>query len=143
MPDIKVEYLEIKRMFVSICATQGSPTLDEVKDLCVELIGGAFANIPRMSHHEDGIWQAETMVEIMRILCFRLSNWVSYEVLLAVISKFQPAMKCISHLLMCYENQLKPVLLQKLEHIAELQQQQVCIMEIMIIKLMHLNCFCF
>ena len=62
------------------------------------------------------------MVEIMRIVCFRLSNWVSYEFLLAVISKFQPAMKCVSDLLMCYENQVRPLLLQKLEHIAELQQ---------------------
>ena len=123
MPAIKAEYVEFKRMFVSVCATQGSPTLDEVKDLCVELIGGAFENISRICDHEDGIRQAETMVEIMCIVCFRLSNWVSYELLLAVISKFQPAMKCVSDLLMCYVNQLKPLLLQKLEHIAELQQQ--------------------
>ena len=46
MPDIKDEYVEIKRIFVSVCATQGSPTLDEVKDLCIELIEGAFENTP-------------------------------------------------------------------------------------------------
>ena len=55
VPDIKGEYVEIKRMFVSVCATQGSPTLDEVKGLCVELIGGAFEDKPRMSDHKDGI----------------------------------------------------------------------------------------
>ena len=37
MPAIKAEYVEIKRMFVNVCATQGSPTLDEVKDLCIDL----------------------------------------------------------------------------------------------------------
>ena len=30
IPDIKAEYLEVKRMFVKVCTTQGSPTLDEV-----------------------------------------------------------------------------------------------------------------
>ena len=29
MPDIKAEYVEIKRMFVSVCATQVSPTLEK------------------------------------------------------------------------------------------------------------------
>ena len=121
VPDIRAEYVEVKQMFVKVCTTQGSPTLDEVKDHCIDLIEGA--NIPRISHHEKDIEKAETMNELARVVCFRLSKWVSYDFFRKVIAHFQPALASVKQQLMQYEDQLKPFLLQKLEYIAELRQQ--------------------
>ena len=38
IPDILDEYVEIERMFISICSRKGSPTFEQVKDLCIDLI---------------------------------------------------------------------------------------------------------
>ena len=116
-------YINIKKMFVRVCTKLGSPTLGEVKDLCLDMLAGVFIRIPRVSHLENAIERATTMDEVMNIVCFHLSNWVSYDFLRIVITHFQPALKSVADDLMHYERKLKPLLLQKLEHIAELQQQ--------------------
>ena len=122
--DIMDDYVDIKREFVKVCTTQGSPTLEEVKDLCIDLIECAFKNVPRSSRQEDDIIRAETLTELARVVCFRLSKWVSYDFFKKVIAHFQPALKSVKERLMRYEDhQLKPLLLQKLEYIAELQQR--------------------
>ena len=121
--DIRAEYVEVKGVFVKVCTTQGSPTLDEVKDHCIDLIEGAIADMPRISRHEEDIEKAKTMSELARVVCFRLSRWVSYDFFKKVIAHFQPSLKSVKERLMDYEDQLKPVLLHKLEDIAELQQQ--------------------
>ena len=121
--DIKAEYVEVKGVFVKVSTTQGSPTLDEVKDHCIDLIEGAIAHMPRISRHEDDIEKAKTMNELARVVCFRLSRWVSYDFFQKVITHFQPALKSVKERLMHYEDQLKPLLLQKLEYIAELQER--------------------
>ena len=123
IPDIKAEYVEIKGMFVKVCTTQGSPTLDEVKGHCIDLIEGVMAHTPRVSRHVDDIQKAHTMNELARVVCFDLSNWVSYDIFKKVIDHFQPALKSVRQRLVQYEDQLKPLLLQKLENIAELQQR--------------------
>ena len=110
-------------MLVSACTQQQSPTLQQVKDLCLDVLEGVFRNIPHMSSHEDSLRQAETMEEIMRIVCFRMSNWISYDFLRTLIAEFQPALQNVAEKLVDYEKQLKPLLLQKLGHIAELQQR--------------------
>ena len=123
IPKIKAEYVEVKEVFVKVCTTQGSPTLDEVKDRCFDLIEGAIDYMPRSSRHEDDIEEAKTMNELARVVCFRLSRWVSYDFFQKVITHFQPALKSVKERLMDYEDQLKPLLLQKLEYIAELKQR--------------------
>ena len=112
-------------MFVSVCSTMGSPTLEDVKDLCIDLIQCVFKHIPRITRQEDDIEKAKTFTELARIVCFHLSKWVSYEFFKKVVAHFQPALRTVKQRLMCYENKLKPLLLQKLEHIAELQRRWV------------------
>ena len=123
IPDIKDEYVKIKRMFVSVCTLHGSPTLDEVKDLCIDLIECAFESIPRIARHGEDIKKAMTWKELASIVCFHLSKWVSYEFFKKVVAHFQPALKSVKERLKEYEDQLKPLLLQKLEHIAEFQRR--------------------
>ena len=118
------EYVEIKRMFVSVCSTKGSPTLEEVKDLCIDLIQ-CVRHIPNITRQEGDIREAKTFTELARIVCFCLSNWVSYEFFKKVVTHFQPALRSVQQRLMCYEDMLKPLLLQKLKHIAELQSRWV------------------
>ena len=125
IPDIKADYVEVKGEFVKVCSAQGTPTLGEVKDHCIDLIEVALADMSRISRHEDDIKKAETMNELARVVCFRLSNWVSYDFFRKVIIHFQPALKRVNKRLMHYEDQLKPLLLEKLQHIAELQQRWV------------------
>ena len=112
-------------MFVRVCTIQGSPTLEQVKGLCLDLIECVYMNIPRISRHESAIQKANTMEELARAICFRLSNWVSYDFFKTVITEFQPALKSVEDRLMHYQDKLRPLLLQKLEHIAELQQRYV------------------
>ena len=115
--------MEIKSTFVHVCTTQRSPTLEEVKGFCLDLLECAFQKIPRMSGHMSEIREATTMEDIMRIVCFRLSNWLSYDFLKIVIKKFQPILQSIADELACYESKLEPLLRQKLEDIKELQQK--------------------
>ena len=123
IPDIKDEYVKVKVVFVNVCTAQGTPTLDEVKDLCIDLIECVFRNVPQVSRHEYDIEKAKTLPELARVLCFRLSTWISYDFFKKVIAHFQPALKNVEEQLMHYEDQLKPLLQQKLESIAELQQR--------------------
>ena len=123
VPDIMDEYVKIKGMFVDVCTRQGSPTFDEVKDHCIDLIEGVLIHMPRVTRHDDDIRDARTFSELARIVCFRLSKWNSYDFFKKVIGHFQPALNSIQEQLRCYQDHLKSVLLQKLEHIAELQQR--------------------
>ena len=125
IPYIRSEYVEVKREFVKVCTAQGTPTLDEVKEYCIDLIEGALADMPRVSRHEEDIENSETMNKLASVVCFKLSNWVSYDFFKAVITCFQPALKSVDERLKLYEDQLKPRLVQKLQHIAELQQRWV------------------
>ena len=109
-------------MFVGICTTQGSPTLDEVKDHCFDLIAAVSIDMPQITHQ---IKTAETMKELADVVCFRLSRWLSYDFFKKVVTYFQPALKSVKERLMDYEDQLKPLLLQKLEYIAKLQLRWV------------------
>ena len=117
------EYVEVKREFVNVCTTQGTPTLEEVKDLCIDLIECASRNVPRISRQEGDIEKAMTFTELARVVCFRLCKWVSYDFFKKVIARFQPALKSVKERLMRYEERLKPFLQEKLEYIAELQQR--------------------
>ena len=123
IPDIMDKYVQVKKEFVNVCTTQGSPTLEEVKDHCIDLIDCAFRDVPRIRRQEDDIERAETFKELARVLCFRLSKWFSYEFFRKIIAHFQPALKSVKEQLMHYEHQLKPYLLLKLKYIAELQTQ--------------------
>ena len=123
IPDIKAEYVEVKGAFVNICTKQGTPTLDEVKEHCIDLIEGVFTDMPRIICHEDDIKKAETFTELARVVCFHLSTWISYDFFKKVIAHFQPALKSVEERLRHYEDQLTPLLQQKLECIAELQQR--------------------
>ena len=114
--------MEIKMELVRVCTAQKSPTLKEVKDLCLDLLECVFPTIPWMSGHTDAIWEAMTM-EDMCIVCFRLSNWLSYDFLKRVIAEFQPILQSVADKLACYESKLRPLLLQKLEDIEELLQK--------------------
>ena len=123
VPDIKADYVKIKTMFVDVCMRQGSPTLEEVKDYCIDLIEGVLIDMPRATRQEDDIRNAMKFTELARVVCFRLSKWISYDFFKKVIAHFQPALKGVKQRLMHYEDQLKLLLLQKLEQIAELQQR--------------------
>ena len=123
VPDIMEEYVKVKGMFVDVCTKQGSPTLDEVKDHCIDLIEGVLIHMPRVTRHDDDIRDAMTFSELAWVVCFRLSKWNSYDFCKKVIGHFQPALKGVRDQLRCYQDHLKSVLLQKLEHIAELQQR--------------------
>ena len=125
IPYIRSEYVEVKREFVKVCTAKGTPTLDEVKEYCIDLIEGALADMPRISRHEEDIEKAETMNALARVVCFRLSRWVSYDFFQKVITHFQPTLKNVKERLELYEDQLKPLLWQKLENIAELQKRWV------------------
>lgn len=115
--------MKVKREFVKVCTTKGTPTLGEVKDVCIDLIEVAFANVPRIDRHEDDIEKAETMTKLARVVCFYLSNWISYDFFNKVVDHFQPNLSCVKEKLMHYGDRLKPHLLQKLEDIAELQKR--------------------
>ena len=119
------DYLEVKDVFVDVCTTQGTPTLDQVKDRCIDLIECTLKHIPRIYRcaHEDNIEKAETLPKLARVVCFQLSSWISYDFFRKVIARFQPALKIVKERLMRYEGQLKVLLQQKLEYIAELQQR--------------------
>ena len=122
--DIMDYYVEIKRDFVNVCESQpGSPTLDKVKGVCIDLIEGIFRHVPRISRQGDDIVNATTFDELGRVICFHLSSWVNYEFFKKVIARFQPALKSVKERLMHYEDQLKPILLQKLKDIKVLQQR--------------------
>lgn len=122
IPEIIDDYIGVKTMFVNICTTQGSPTLDEVKNRCSDLIESFLTNGP-LGRLQDDIAKTKTLSELGRVVCFRLSRWISYDFFKKVISHFQPALKHVLERLMHYEDQLKPFLLQKLEYIAELRQR--------------------
>ena len=79
--------------------------------------------MPRISCHEQDIEKAETINALARVVCFRLSKWVSYDFFQKVITHFQPALKSVVERLKRYEDQLKPLLWQKLENITELQKR--------------------
>lgn len=121
--DIKAEYVKVKQMFDDACAMEESLTLVKVKEFCIDLIECAFQGIPRITHHKDDIERANTLPELARVVCFRLSHWVSYDFFKKVIAHFQPALKSVGEQLMLYEDKLKPILLEKLKHIAELQKR--------------------
>ena len=123
IPDLMTKYVCIKKEFVTVCTTQGSPTLEEVKDLCIDLIQCASSIVPRLSCREDDIEKAMTFAKLARVVCFTLSKWTSYDFFKKIIDHFQPALKSVKEQLMHYEDQLKPFLLQKLEHIAGLQKR--------------------
>ena len=117
------DYVRVKKEFVDVCTRQGSPTLEEVKDLCIDLIECASKTVLRINRHEDDIENATRMTELARVVCFHLSKWVSYDFFKKVIAHFQPALKSVKERLLLYEEQLKPFLQQKLEHIKELQKR--------------------
>ena len=123
IPDIKVEYIKVKEVFVNVCTTQGIPTLDQLKVHCISLIECAFQNIPGISRRKSDIEKATTLLQLARVVCFRLSSWVSYDFFKKVIAHFQPALEIAKMRLTHYEDQLKPLLQQKLDKIAELQQR--------------------
>ena len=123
VPRIKAEYVKVKRAFDNVCIKERNPTLDEVKGCCLDLIEGIFSDMPRIIHYEDDIRKCKTLQELGRVVCFRLSSWVSYDFFNEVIAHFQPALKTVKKQLMHYEDQLKPLLQQKLERIAELRQR--------------------
>ena len=110
-------------MFVDVCKAQGTPTLQEVKDLCFDLIECAFTHKPHIRCCKDDIETANTLPELGRVVCFRLSKWISYDFFKKVIAHFQPVLRRVEEQLKCYEDQLKPILLKKLTNIAELQQR--------------------
>ena len=121
--DIKAEYVKIKGVFVEECEAQGTPTLEEVKDHCIDLIEGVLTNMPQVMRHKYDIEQAKTLSELARVVCFRLSTWISYDFFKKVIAQFQPALKTVEEQLQCYEDELKHLLQEKLVNIAELQQR--------------------
>ena len=123
IPDIKADYVEVKGEFVKVCTAQGTPTLDEVKNYCIDLIEVAIADQPRREGCHDAIRQAETMTGLAHVVCFHLSKWLSYDFLQKVINHFQPALQSVNERLKCYEDQLRPHLLQKVEHIANLVEK--------------------
>ena len=125
IPDIKAEYVKVKGVFVKECKAQGTPTLEEVKDHCIDLIEGVLNNMPQGERHENenDIEQAKTLQELARVVCFRLSTWISYDFFKNVIAQFQPALKTVEEQLMHYEDKLKHLLQEKLVNIAELQQR--------------------
>ena len=123
IPDIADEYVDIKRLFVQVCEDQGSPTLDEVKKLCIDLIKGGIKHIPRVTYHEDDIERAKTWTELGCVICFDLSNWLSYDFFSKVITRFQPALEIVKQELMSYQKRLKILVREQLEHIAKLQQR--------------------
>lgn len=123
IPPIKAYYVDIQRLFVEVCTTQGSPTLEEVKDLCIDVIQGALRYSPVITCQQSSITQAETMKELARILCFDLSNWVNYEFFALVVATFQPALVRVADRLRHYGEELKHVLVQKLEFIAKINQR--------------------
>ena len=122
IPDVKSGYVDVKRLFVEICTIHSSPTLEEVKDLCIDLIVGAMSDVPQNCFQYD-IKNALTMNDLARIVCFHLSWWLNYDFFEKVVDHFQPALKVVKQRLKHYEDKLKHLLLQKLEYIAELQQR--------------------
>ena len=137
IPDIMAEYAGVNEIFIDICTEQGTPTLDKVKNYCLDLIECVFNAMPHANHHKGDIEKAKSLPELGRIVSFRLSKWISYDFLKKVITHFQPALKTVLEQLMCYEKQLKPLLQQKLEDIAELKQRYV----IEAMETMLLDCF--
>ena len=123
IPDIKAEYVEVKWMFVDVCTHKGTPTLDEIKDYCKDLIQCALTNKPMFSRHRKDVEKAKTLPELAHIVCFHLSSWISYDFFTKVITHFQPTLKLVKQQLIRYEDQLKPLLQQKVIYIAELLQQ--------------------
>ena len=123
IPDIKAEYVKVKGLFVKECKAQGTPTLEEVKDHCIDLIEGVLNNMPPVMCHEDDIEQAKTLPELAHVVCFHLSTWISYDFFRKVIAQFQPALKTVEEQLQCYEDKSKHLLQEKLVNITELQQR--------------------
>ena len=120
---VKSNYVKVKRMFVDVCTNQESPTLEDVKDFCIDLIEGVFEGMPQISCQENDIKKAETWTELARVVCFRLSKWVSYDFFKEVIAHFQPALESVKEQLTDYEDQLKHCLEEKLMYIKELRQR--------------------
>ena len=118
IPDIIDDYIAVKGMFVGVCTTKGTPTLDEVKARCLDLIAGVSIDMPQTI---SKIKNAQNMDELAHMVCFSLSKWVSYDFFRKVITHFQPTLKSVEKQLKRYEDQLKPLLLQKLKCIAELR----------------------
>ena len=116
--DIIVDYIAVKGMFVGVCTAKGTLTLDEVKAHCIDLIAGVRIDEPQIVSQ---IKHAQNMDELAHVVCFSLSKWVSYDFFRKVITHFQPALKDVDERLKRYEDQLQPLLLQKLNHIAELR----------------------
>ena len=107
-------------MFVGVCTTKGTPTLDDVKAHCIDLIAGVCIDLPQIVSQ---IKNAPNMDELALVVCFSLSKWVSYDFFQKVISHFQPALEKVKERLERYEDQLKPLLLRKLDNIAKLRLQ--------------------
>ena len=94
--ELQDDYANVKKVFVRVATEKGSPTLGEVKDLCLDMLAGVFTRIPQRSHLEKAIEQATTMEEMSCIVCFNLSNWISYDFLRIVITHFQPALNNVA-----------------------------------------------
>ena len=115
--------MQVKTVFVEVCTKPGAPSLEEVKDFCMDLIEGVFMDMPPNRRHQYDIERSKSMTELARVVCFRLSRWISYDFFKEVIDHFQPALESVREQLMHYEDQLKPLLVQKLERVAELKQR--------------------
>ena len=118
--NIIVDYIAVKGMFVGVCTAKGTPTLDEVKAHCIDLIAGVCIDEPQIVSQ---IKNAQNMNELAIVVCFSLSKWVSYDFFQKVISHFQPALESVKEELERYEDQLKLLLLRKLADFAKLWLQ--------------------
>ena len=115
------EYLKVRDVF---CGSPSLPSLEALRDRCDTLILVAFADEPQFSHHEHTIRKVETVRELANILFFRLSRWISFDFLDNVIEHFQPELKDVKEQLAQYKEKLKEILMQKLKHISDLEQQE-------------------
>ena len=95
-------------MFVGVCTTKGTPTLDEVKAHCIDLIAGVCIDMPQIVSQ---IKNAQNMDALAHVVCFGLSKWVSYDFFQKVITHFQPALENVKEQLKRYGDQLKPYLI--------------------------------
>ena len=123
--DMMLAYIEVKEKFVNDCTAKKNPTLEELKGHCIDLIECAFENMPTIKDQTGDIKNATSLNEVARIVCFRLSKWVSYDFFKKVIARFK--LEEVDKQLMIYEGKLKPLLEKKLKCIAGLQKRQVYI----------------
>ena len=124
IPSLINDYKRLKDTFVRICNKIREPSLQEMKNYCVDII--AFAEMKderRLSRVEDDLHRCHTIEELANILFRRLCTWITFDFLESVLEYFRIQLREVRIAVDGYKEKMRPILEEKLEALTNLQSE--------------------